>query len=214
VTVVGEVASSTRVPLSARGERVLDAVAAAGGSKQPIHKTTLQLTRGSTTAAMSLERIIREPQHNIRLQSGDILTAIFQPYSFTALGASTQNNEINFEGQGISLSQALARVGGLQDARADAQGVFIFRMETLDALAKLAPPGTGAALQPSADGKVPVIYQIDLKRPESFFVAQSFNLENKDLIYISNAPAADWQKFATLIYSIALPAIGTVNAVR
>jgi polysaccharide biosynthesis/export protein len=213
VTVVGEVASSTRVPLSARGERVLDAVAAAGGSKQPIHKTTLQLTRGSITTAMPLERIIKEPQHNIRLQSGDILTAIFQPYSFTALGATTQNNEINFEAQGISLSQALARVGGLQDARADAQGVFIFRLESNEAIAKILPAGTTTA-SVDAENKTPVIYQIDLKRPESFFIAQNFLLENKDLLYISNAPATDWQKFANIVYTIALPAISTVNAVR
>jgi polysaccharide biosynthesis/export protein len=214
VTVVGEVASSTRVSLSARGERVLDAVAAAGGSKQPIHKTTLQLTRGSITTAMPLERIIKEPQHNIRLQSGDILTAIFQPYSFTALGATTQNNEINFEAQGISLSQALARVGGLQDARADAQGVFIFRLESNEAIAKILPAGTTTASSVDAENKTPVIYQIDLKRPESFFIAQNFLLENKDLLYISNAPATDWQKFANIIYTIALPAISTVNAVR
>lgn len=214
VTVVGEVATSSRVPLSARGERLLDAVAAAGGSKQPIHKTTLQLTRGNTTAAMPLERIIREPEHNIPLQTGDIITALFQPASFTALGASTQNTEVSFEAQGISLSQALARVGGLQDSRADAQGVFIFRFESPEVLARLADLGAAKATSRDQNGRIPVIYQIDLKKPESLFLAQTFAIENKDLLYISNAPAADWQKFANLIYTIALPAISTTNTLR
>ena len=38
VTVVGEVGSSQRVPLTPRGERLLDALAAAGGVRQSIHK--------------------------------------------------------------------------------------------------------------------------------------------------------------------------------
>jgi polysaccharide biosynthesis/export protein len=208
-TVVGEVTNNTRVPLTARGERLLDAIAAAGGAKQPVHKTTIQITRGTTTVAMSLDSVIRDPQHNVTLQAGDIITAAFQPLSFTALGATGKNDEVSFEAQGISLAQALARVGGLQDARADAQGIFIFRLENANAL-----PWPRLPIVATPDGKVPVIYRIDLKDPASFFVAQSFMLENKDLLYVSNAPAAELQKFANLIYTIAIPAISTVNSVK
>jgi polysaccharide biosynthesis/export protein len=208
-TVVGEVVNNTRVPLTARGEKLLDAIAAAGGSRQPVHKTTIQITRGTATVAMSLDAIIRDTQHNIALLPGDIITASYQPLSFTALGATGKNEEINFEAQGISLAQALGRIGGLQDARADAQGVFIFRLEKPTALAWPRLPITT-----TSDGMVPVIYRIDLKDPISFFAAQSFMLENKDLIYVSNAPAADIQKFANLIYTIAIPAISTINLLR
>jgi hypothetical protein len=45
------------------------------------------------------------------------------------------HEEINFETQGISLAQALARSGGLIDSRSNPQGVFIFRFEP-------APQGT------------------------------------------------------------------------
>jgi polysaccharide biosynthesis/export protein len=208
-TVVGEVVNNTRVPITARGERLLDAIAAAGGAKQPLHKTIIQITRGTTTGAMSLDSVIRDPQHNVALQAGDIITAAYQPLSFTALGATGKNDEINFEGQGISLAQALARVGGLQDARADAQGIFIFRLENANALTWPRLP-----VATTADGKVPVIYRLDMKNPASFFVAQGFMVEDKDLLYVSNAPAAELQKFANLIYTIGLPVIGTINSVR
>jgi polysaccharide biosynthesis/export protein len=208
-TVVGEVTNNTRVPLTARSEKLLDAIAAAGGSKHPVHKTTVQITRGTTTVAMSLDTVIRNTQHNITLQSGDIITALYQPLSFTALGATGKNDEINFEAQGISLAQALGRVGGLQDARADAQGIFIFRLENANALAW---PRTPAATTP--EGMVPVIYRIDLKEPASFFVAQSFMVQNKDVLYVSNAPGAELQKFANLIYTIAIPAVTTINTFR
>lgn len=112
VTVVGDVSSSTRMQLSARGERVLDALAAAGGAKQPISKTMIQVTRGDIVALEPLDTVIRDPRQNVPLKAGDVVTALFQPYSFTAFGATGKNEEINFEAQGITLAQALARAGG------------------------------------------------------------------------------------------------------
>jgi len=46
VTVVGEVTTSIRMPLTAKGERLLDALAAGGGVRQPVSKMTVQVTRG------------------------------------------------------------------------------------------------------------------------------------------------------------------------
>ncbi len=208
VTVVGEVASSTRMPLTARGERLLDALAAAGGVRQPVTKMTLQVTRGEQVQSMPLDLLIRDPKQNIFLQAGDVVTALFQPLSFTVLGATGKNEELPFEAQGISLTQALARAGGLQDARADARGVFIFRLEAASALEWPSKVVT------TPDGKVPVIYQIDLKDPASFFVAQSFPVLDRDVLYVSNAPAAELQKFLNIVTSIAAPVLGVINVTR
>jgi polysaccharide biosynthesis/export protein len=195
VTVVGEVASSTRMPLTARGERLLDALAAAGGVRQPVGKMTLQVTRDNQVQALALDIIIRDPKQNILLQPGDVVTALFQPLSFTVLGATGRNEEINFEAQGITLAQALARAGGLQDFRADARAVFVFRFEDSKALDWATPLNT------TPEGKVPVIYRVNLLDPASFFVAQSFPVDNKDVLYVSNAPAAELQKFMNILYS-------------
>lgn len=208
VTVVGEVTSSTRMPLTARGERLLDALAAAGGVRQPVNKMTLQVTRGNQVQALPLDTIIRDPKQNITLKPGDVVTSMFQPLSFSVLGATGKNEEINFEAQGISLAQALARSGGLQDARADAQGVFIFRFESPNAL-DLA----GKSLKTTPDGKIPVIYRANLKDPATFFVAQSFPIQNKDVLYISNAPAAELQKFLNIVISTVYPVVN-INALR
>lgn len=208
VTVVGEVASSTRMPLTASRERLLDALAAAGGVRHLVTKMTLQVTRGEQVQAMPLDLVIRDPKQNIILQAGDVVTALFQPLSFTVLGATGKNEELTFEAQGISLAQALARAGGLQDARADARGVFVFRLEAANALEWPAKVVT------TPDGKVPVIYQIDLKDPASFFVAQSFPVNDRDVLYVSNAPAAELQKFLNIVTSIAAPVLGVINVTR
>ena len=208
VTVVGEVAASTRMPLTARGERLLDALAAAGGVRQPVNKMTLQVTRGNQVQALPLDMIIRDPKQNIVLMAGDVVTALHQPLSYTVLGATGKNEELSFEAQGISLTQALARAGGLQDARADARGVFVFRFEEANAL-----EWTGKVVT-TPDGKVPVIYQIDLKDAASFFVAQSFPVNNRDVLFVSNAPAAELQKFLNIVTSIAAPVLGVINVTR
>lgn len=209
VTVVGDVASSTRMELSARGERLLDALAAAGGARDPIDKVTLQVTRGNTLVSLPLQTVIGNPRENVPLHAGDVVTALFQPYSFTVLGATGKNDEINFEAQGITLAQALARSGGLQDARSDAQGVFIFRLERPDALAWPNQP-----VRTTADGKVPVIYQINLRDPNSFFVAQSFMMDNRDLLYVSNAPVTELQKVLNLVFSVAYPIVSGVQTFK
>lgn len=203
VTVVGEVAQSVRMPLTAKGERLLDAVAAAGGMRQPVGKMTIQVTRGDVVQAMALDAVIQDPKQNIVLHPGDVVTALYQPLSFTALGATGKNEEVFFEAQGITLAQALARAGGLQDLRADARGVFIFRYEEplVLGVASENPPLT-------PDGKVPVIYRVDLKDPRSFFVAQGFPIRNKDVLYVSNAPAAELQKFMNILTSVVFTAQG------
>jgi polysaccharide export outer membrane protein len=206
VTVVGEVTNSTRMALTARGERVLDALAAAGGVRQPVNKMTLQLTRGNLVQALPLDVVIRDPRQNVMLRAGDVVTTMFQPLSFSVLGATGKNEEVNFESQGISLAQALARAGGLQDSRADAQGVFIFRLEAANMFA----PGSAA----TADGRVPVIYRINLKDPSAFFVAQGFPVQDKDVLYISNAPAVELQKFLNIIVSAVYPVANVVSVTR
>jgi polysaccharide export outer membrane protein len=197
VTVVGEVTASVRMPLTARGERVLDALAAAGGARQPVGKTTLQIARGTKVQAMPLEAVIRDPRQNILLQPGDVLTSLYQPYSFSVLGATAKNEEVNFEGQGISLVQALARAGGLQDTRAHARGVFVFRIEEA---------GTAA--------QQPVIYRLDLEDAGAFFAAQNFPIQDRDVLYVSNAPAADLQKFLNIVVQAIYPVANIVNMTK
>ncbi len=208
VTIVGEVTSSTRMPLTPRGERLLDALAAAGGTKGPVEKSTLQLTRGAAEHSLPLDTIIRDPRQNIALQPGDVITALYQPLSFTALGATGKNDEVNFEAKGISLAQALARSGALVDSRSNPQGVFIFRFEPPAVAGEGDAPGTTPAQQ------IPVIYRVDLKDPRAFFLVQNFPMENRDVLYVSNAPAAQLQKFINLLVSTIYPIQGVVTLTK
>lgn len=209
VSVVGDVGNAGRLPLSPRGERLLDVIAQAGGTNQPVDRMTIQVTRGGTTATMPMQAVVRDARHNVVLARDDIVTALFQPNSFVVLGAAGKNEEVRFEATGLTLSQALGRLGGLQDMRADPKGVFLFRWESAQRVAELVP-------SPIADtaGPVPVIFQVNLKQPETLFAAQKFAMKNGDVIFISNSPASDLQRFVSLVASTVLPVLSVSSTVR
>jgi polysaccharide biosynthesis/export protein len=207
-TIMGEVQQTGIIPLTPKGERLMDALAISGGLKQPVNKTTIQLTRNNQARSLPLETIIKNPEQNIILQPGDVVTAFYQPFSFTVLGATGQNNEINFEAQGISLVQAIARSGGLLDNQSDARGVFLFRFEDP---ANLDQTTQANVRYVTAEGKVPVVYQFNLKDPHTFFVAQDFPMLNKDIIFVSVASSSELQKFLNVLTS-SIYSVSNLNA--
>jgi len=194
IIVIGEVVKSVRIPLTPRGEKLLDALASAGGVRQPVKEITLQLTRGNQVQALAMETIISDPSQNIVLQPGDVITAMVQPLSITISGAAGKNQELGYETKGITLAQAISRAGGLNDTTSDGRAVFIFRFEDAKALDWETPP------KMTLEGKVPVIYQVDMTDPNSYFVAQNFPMADKDVLYISNAPMVQLQKFMNLLF--------------
>jgi polysaccharide export outer membrane protein len=209
VTVLGDVKQPSQVPLTPHGERVLDVISAAGGTNNPLDRMAIQLTRGNVVRRMAAKDIITDPRNNVVLQSGDVVTALFQPYSFTVLGAAGKNEEIPFEATGISLSQALGRVGGLQNDRADPKGVFIFRWED-----PAAPAGEVAPTDAGTDPRVPVIYRIDMKNPETYLASQKFEMRNGDILYVSSSPMTDFQRFVNILASSIVPVATVRNISR
>jgi polysaccharide export outer membrane protein len=204
VTVVGEVTKSTSMPLTPKGERLLDALAAAGGTKESINKTSVQISRNGTITTMPLEAVIGDPRQNIILRTGDVVTAFYQPFSFTVMGATGRNDEIKFESTGLTLAQALGRMGGLQDGRADPKGLFLFRWED----PALVPDLAGATTGP--DGRVPVVYRVNLRDTATFFAMQHFAMRDKDVVFVSNSPVAEFQRFIGVVAQAFIP-ISTVD---
>jgi polysaccharide export outer membrane protein len=202
VTVTGEVANGARVPLSVKGDRVMDVIAAAGGIRAPVNETYVQLSRGPVTARVAMTRVTSDSKENIYLRPNDVLTLIRDPQTFIAYGATGQNAEIPFDAEGINLSQALAKAGGLNDYRSDPAGVFIFRFE---------PEDVARALRPNSPlvqrgYTTPVVYRLNLRDPGNLFVAQSFHIVNRDLLYVSNAPITSARKVMEVVSLFLAPA--------
>ncbi len=201
VTVVGEVTNGARVPLSPYGERLLDVLAMSGGIKAPTYETRVQLTRGDHSITVPLLQVLRDPEENVRLHPGDNLVITRQPQTFTALGATGHEAQISFEAAQLNLTEAVAKAGGLTDTRADPRGVFIFRFEPKSVAENLGPAPDGVA-----DGAlVPVVYQLDFTKAGSFFLAQGFAIRDHDVLYVSNSPSTELEKFLALLGLVTAP---------
>jgi polysaccharide biosynthesis/export protein len=200
VTVIGDVTGGARVPLSARGDRILDAVASAGGTKAPTYETFVTVLRGGTSVRVPMQAIITNPAENIYARPGDVISVTRDPQRFTAVGATGTNAVVNFDAIGISLEQAIAKAGGLNDFRADPTGIFVVRYEQASDYDQLNLTRPDSQTLP----QVPVIYRLNMRDPNSFFLASRFPVHNKDILYVSNASSMDLQKVMTIL----LPFIG------
>lgn len=200
VTVLGAVTAGARVPLSPHRDRLLDALAKAGATFDDVNKVSIQLTRGPTSATMSLGAVTRYASQNIPLEAGDVITILKHPSSCTVLGAIARNQELDFEGTSITLAQALARSGGLNDASSNIRGVFVFRFESRHALDWPKQP-----VRVNAAGKVPVVYNLDLADPAGFFVAKTFQVRDGDILYTADSPFTELEKFLGILGTLTSP---------
>ena len=208
VTIGGEgVGAAQRMPLSVKGDRLLDVIAQAGGVRMQVNEIFVLLQRGGVTERVPLARVTEDSHENIFMRPGDVLTLVRDPQTFLVAGATNANAELTFGNDQLTLAQALVKVGGVADYRADARGVFVFRYEQPSVLRALRPDSPLS----HADGKVPVVYHIDLKNPNSLFMEQRFQIASRDLIFISNAPSVEFEKAVGIFNGLLAPVASTAS---
>jgi polysaccharide export outer membrane protein len=208
VIVSGDIKKPGREPLTLAHERLMDMVAIAGGPTYAPEDSIVQLTRSGRSESISLKSLEETPDQNIVLLPGDRVAVIYKPRSFTVFGATSKVSQTEFNAPSLSLAEALARIGGPLDERADPNAVFLFRFENPAIARRLGLPvrqGVPAA---------PIVYQLDMMNPTSYFVATQFAMEDKDLIYIANAKTDELYKFINLISQIIGPGITAAYLAR
>ena len=197
VTVGGDVNHPGRIPLSITGTRLLDALAIAGGATAQTSDIAIQLTREGVTRRVRLDTLVKEPSENIYLKTGDLVYLVREPQTAVILGATEKNQQVSFIKANMSLAEVVGNGGGLADTRADPFGVFVFRYEPASVVRSLGPE----TVEPDPSDLVPVVYQVDLKSPQGYFVAQSFAIRDRDLVYVANTETVQMAKIANLVHT-------------
>lgn len=186
-SVIGEVRDPQQFALSPAGDRILDAIARAGGAKHPSYDTLVVLTRKSGHATVSLDRLLRDPAANIILQPGDMIYVDHRPRTFMVFGATGLDGDIPFDTATLSVAEALGKADGLLDTRADPAAVFLFR-------SALPHPPEQTAATPA-----PTVYSFNLRDPTGYFLASRFRMEDKDVLFVSNHPTSAVTKLLQLL---------------
>ena len=192
IYVSGDVRRPGRLELTVGRERLLDAIAASGGGASTSEDTLVRFSRGGQSVEQRLGFIRSGTSDDLELIPGDRIELIRRPRTYTVFGATPKASQINFETGEVSLAEALARVGGPNDAQADPAAIFLFRYD--------------GAVDVSRGG-VPKIYRLNMLKPESYFLSQRFAIRDKDVIYIANAAANQPSKLIAIINQLFSPFI-------
>jgi polysaccharide export outer membrane protein len=201
ITVVGEVATPGMFALSAAGERVLDAIARAGGPRYDSDQTFVTLQRGGRDATMLYKELVQQPANNVWLQPGDTISIFRDTRTFITLGASGQGRlgvslQSRFESGTMTLAEAIARAGGILDERGDPKGVYVYRLEKKKRLQQM-----GYDFGAYPEELVPTVYKVDLRDAGGIFLASKFSIADKDVVYLANAPIVDYMKFVDILHA-------------
>lgn len=207
-SVIGDVNSPTSIELSEAGDRVLDALSKAGGLSTPGIETYVTLQRRGRTATVLYDHLIKTPAENIYVAPGDTLIVSRERRTYLAFGAAGLNGRFDFEDSDLSLGEALAKAGGLLDARADAAQVLLYRVVKRELLSSL-----GIETSKYMSETVPVIFRANMRNPSALFLMQRFPMQDKDIIYVGNSSSTELLKFLNIVNSVTATASGVSDDV-
>lgn len=197
VSILGDVNEPAQLELNPSGERVLDLVARAGGINAPGYETYVSIERGNRKATVLFQSLVDDPRENIYVRPGDTIYVNRERRTYLAFGASGLNGRIDFEDSNLTLGEALGKAGGLLDNRADPAQVFLYREVDRDMLAK-----AGVDVSRLSGDRVATVFHANMRDPAIFFAAQKFRMQDKDVIYVSNAGTTELAKFLSLVNGV------------
>ena len=179
-------------PLPDQNVTVLDLVAQAGGVAPNIVNPQIRLQRGNRTYGVALSRLLDDTTMNTTLVGGDRVFVQNDDRYFLSLGAAGTRAQHRFPQSKVTALDALSLIGGLAPDRANARGILILRTYSQDAVRR--------------DGSGPrhsrTIFTVDLTNADGLFSAGQFQIDDGDLIYVTESPLIGTRNVFGVIGSI------------
>lgn len=191
VDMISGVATPGNIKMPDQDFSVLAAISAAGGVPDALTNPRVKLVRGHKTYRTSLSRLLDNPKLDTRLRGGDQIIVEKDSRYFLSLGAAGAESQFPFNRDKVSALDAMSLIGGVDEARANAQGVLILREYPASAL--------------SAGQRGPrqqrVVFTIDLTTSDGLFSARNFYINSGDLVLATESPVSSVRVVVGLIGS-------------
>ena len=184
IYVTGAVNQPGTYPITNVPMRLVDAVSAAGGIGENANWSQVILSRDGKEYRLSLRGIYENGNaaQNVLLRPGDVVNVSrSDDNKVFVLGEVVKPESIPMGRNGMSLAEALSDTGGLDEREADASGIFVFRK---------AQPGQEHGID---------VYQLNAKDAAALVLADSFQLQPRDIVYVTAAPLARWNRVLSLL---------------
>lgn len=188
VLVVGAVKTPGRFSALEGPLTLLDAINRAGGPMLEPHLMKVVVRTGNKSYQFNYQDLLAGK--NQVLPAGSEVVLERARKSFVAMGAVGDPGLHDLPSSNPSLLEVLGKVRGLNEAKADAAGVFIFR------LVDERDPTTDEIL-PKAE-----VFRLNMKDPAALFIARQFLVQAEDAVYVTNAAVYEWQKLITPIIQV------------
>ncbi|MNS89098.1 Polysaccharide biosynthesis/export protein [compost metagenome] len=188
VLVVGAVKTPGRFSALQGPLTLLDAINRAGGPLLEPHLIRVVVRTGEKSYQFNYEDLLSG--RNQVLPPGAEVVLERARKRFVAMGAVGDPGLHDLPSNNPSLLEVLGKVKGLNESKADAAGVFIFRLVALNS------PDTGV-MQSRAQ-----VFRLNLKEPAAMFLARQFLVQPEDAVYVTNAAVYEWQKIISPIVQV------------
>ena len=184
VYLTGEVKQPGTQPITNVPLTLLEAVSNAGGLTEVADWTDVTLTRNSETTRYSLRDLYRQgdTRENVLLRPNDIIhVSRNDAAKIFVLGEVIKPTSLNVGRSDITLAEALTDSGGFDQSIANANGVFVIRKA------------------PEESGKIAEVFQLHARNATALILADQFQLEPRDIVYVTAAPIARWNRLIAQI---------------
>lgn len=191
VDLVGGVTNPGAIAMPDQNFSVLGAISAAGGVRDGLTNPQIKLVRGSKVYGTSVSKLYANPHLDTRLHGGDKVIVEDDPRYFLSLGAAGNEAQFSFNRDEVSALDALALIGGVNDQRADPQGVLILREYPADAIDVIE----------RGPSQTRVVFTLDLTTSDGLFSARNFMIHSGDLVLATESPVNNTRTVLGLVGS-------------
>lgn len=191
VLISGAVGQPGSVPVTTVPLTVADAISQAGGAAEGANWHEVYLTRNGVEERLSLFSLLREgdQSQNRLLQDGDVLhVPSSENQAVAVMGQVSSPGNVRLGNERLSLSDVLARAGGVSETTAEPSGIFVIR---------------GNAI---GSERLATVYQLDINNAAALVLGSGFAMQPSDVVYVTTAPIARWNRVISLLLpSVRLP---------
>jgi polysaccharide export outer membrane protein len=173
-----------------------EAIGRAGGFTASADRSAIAITRNGTTTIVNMVQLSERGINpaNILLGSGDLVRVQSREEAKVfVLGEVLRPVTQNLRNGRLTLNEALGESGGVNPTSGDPRQIFVVR---------------------SATAEPAEIYHLDARSPAAFALAEGFELQARDVVYVDPVPAVRWNRVISLILPSAQAVSTTQSIVR
>lgn len=185
IYVDGEVKTPGLLAINDIPMTLVEALNRAGGMLPTADQSQISLTRGGSTYRINLPQMVQRGVNpaSIMLATGDVVRVMSRDESKVFVSGEVNSPKaLTMHNGRLTLNEALGETGGINPLSGDSGQVYVVRKSATE----------------------PVVYRLDAKAPGALAMAEAFELNPKDVVYVAATPLANWHRTISQIFPSAL----------